>query len=160
MRKGTCANHIRDVQRLLAGAHLTINARNEDEMEPERILEKVSSVGSAYSFKEPRMQHDGIRMKSSLKNNVFFKCFLSLNNLNSAEQRGPVGTNYARVIPGKEINSRDRDSFWKKEEQEERHRVERDKERQQAELEKLEKVCINEKVFFKCNFLYIFFIEF
>lgn len=60
VRKGTCANHIRDVSRLLTGAHLTINARNEDEMEPERILEKVSSVGSAYSFKEPRMQHDGM----------------------------------------------------------------------------------------------------
>lgn len=56
------------------------------------------------------------------------------------EQRGPVGTNYARVIPAKEINSRDRDSFWKKEEQEERRRVELEKERQQVELEKVEKV--------------------
>lgn len=44
------------------------------------------------------------------------------------------------MIPGKEINSRDRDSFWKKEEQEERSRVELDKERQQVELAKLEKV--------------------
>lgn len=59
-----------------------------------------------------------------------------------AEQRGPVGTNYARVIPGKEINSRARDSFWKKEEQEEKHRVELEKERQQAELDKSEKVYI------------------
>lgn len=44
------------------------------------------------------------------------------------------------MIPGKEINTRDRDSFWKKEEQEERNRVVLDKERQHAELEKLEKV--------------------
>lgn len=59
MRKGTCANHIRDISKLLTGAHLTVNARNEDEMEPERIMEKVSSVGSAYSFKEPRMHQEG-----------------------------------------------------------------------------------------------------
>lgn len=49
------------------------------------------------------------------------------------EQRTPVGTNYARVIPGKEINSRDRDNFWKKEEAEERRRVELERERLQAE---------------------------
>lgn len=134
VRKGTCANHIRDVSRLLTGAHLTINARNEDEMEPERILEKVSSVGSAYSFKEPRMQHDG------WKENFILNIFKLNIFIPFSEQRGPVGTNYSRVIPGKEINSRDRDSFWKKEEQEEKHRVELDKKRQQAELEKLEKV--------------------
>lgn len=50
------------------------------------------------------------------------------------ENRGPVGTNYAKVIPAKEINFRDRDSFWKKEEEEERSRVEVEKVRRQQEL--------------------------
>lgn len=56
------------------------------------------------------------------------------------EQRGPVGTNYARVIPAKEINSKDRDNFWKREEEEERRRVELDKQRQLNDVEKSEKV--------------------
>lgn len=54
------------------------------------------------------------------------------------EQRGPVGTNYARVIPSKEINSMDRDNFWKKEEEEERSRIESERERRERELLKQE----------------------
>lgn len=53
-------------------------------------------------------------------------------------QTGPVGTNYARVIPSKEINSKDRDSFWKREEEEERHRIDLDRERRDQELKKQE----------------------
>lgn len=59
-RKGTCANHIRDIAKILTGAHLTINARTEDDVETDRIMDKISAVGSAYSFKEPRMHHEGI----------------------------------------------------------------------------------------------------
>jgi drebrin-like protein len=53
VRKGTCANHIRDVSNILKGAHVTINARNDDEVDTDIILSKVSkSSGSVYSFKE------------------------------------------------------------------------------------------------------------
>lgn len=52
-----------------------------------------------------------------------------------------IGTNYSRVIPSKEINSKDRDSFWKKAEEEERMRIESERGKQiNAKLE-LEKVC-------------------
>lgn len=51
-----------------------------------------------------------------------------------------VGTNYSRVIPSKEINSKDRDSFWKKEEEEERHRIETERGRQNNAKIELEKV--------------------
>lgn len=38
---------------MLKGAHVTINARNEEEVDPEIIEDKVSkATGSAYSFKE------------------------------------------------------------------------------------------------------------
>lgn len=38
---------------MLKGAHVTINARNEEEVDSELIIEKVSkATGSAYSFKE------------------------------------------------------------------------------------------------------------
>lgn len=49
-------------------------------------------------------------------------------------QTGPVGTNYARVIPSKEINSKDRDNFWKREEEEERHRINLEAKRREKEL--------------------------
>lgn len=53
VRKGTCANHIRDISNLLRAAHVTINARNDEEVDTDVVIEKVSkSTGSAYSFKE------------------------------------------------------------------------------------------------------------
>lgn len=53
VRKGTCANHLRDVANFFTGAHVTLNARNEEEVDPQLIIDKVAkSTGSAYSFKE------------------------------------------------------------------------------------------------------------
>lgn len=63
-----------------------------------------------------------------------------LTCVKNIENRGPIGTNYSRVIPAKEINVKDRDNFWKKEEEEERRRVELEKERRQQELIQTEKV--------------------
>ncbi|CAD7080559.1 unnamed protein product [Hermetia illucens] len=112
LRKGTCANHIHDVAKLLTGAHLTINARVEDDIDKERLLNKLSKVSSAYSFKETRIVHD--------------------------EQKTPIGTNYNRVIPAKELNPAEMQNFWKKEEEEERERIEKEKERKRLEIIKAE----------------------
>lgn len=112
LRKGTCANHIHDVSKLLSGAHLTINARNEDDIDLERLLKKLSTVSSAYSFKEPRGP--------------------------MPEQKVPVGTNYTRVIPTKELNASVMQDFWKKEEAEEKRRQSSEKEAKRLELEKIE----------------------
>lgn len=114
LRKGTCANHIHDVAKLLTGAHLTINARVEDDIDKERLLNKLSKVSSAYSFKETRIVHD--------------------------EQKTPIGTNYNRVIPAKELNPAEMQNFWKKEEEEERERIEKEKERKRLEIIKAEEV--------------------
>lgn len=113
LRKGTCANHIHDVSKLLSGAHLTINARNEDDIDLERLLKKLSTVSSAYSFKEPRGA--------------------------MPEQKVAVGTNYTRVIPTKELNASVMQDFWKKEEAEEQRRQSSEKEAKRLELEKIEK---------------------
>lgn len=112
-RKGTCANHIHDVSKILSGAHLTISARNEDDIDEERIIKKLGTVSSAFSFKEPRPIVE--------------------------EQKAPVGTNYTRVIPTKELNASVMQDFWKKEEEEERRRIEAEKEQKRIELLKLEK---------------------
>lgn len=51
MRKGLCANHLRDVEKFFPGAHLTYNARNEDEVDEDLLIEKLKKVGSEYKFK-------------------------------------------------------------------------------------------------------------
>lgn len=55
---GTCANHITDVRNFFKGAHVTMNARTEEEVDSQIIIDRVSkSTGSAYSFKE-RSEHE------------------------------------------------------------------------------------------------------
>lgn len=123
VRKGTCANHIRDVSNILKGAHVTINARNEEEVDPDIIIEKVvKSTGSAYTFGQ-RIDID--------------------------RQTTPVGTTYKRTIPKNEINIAERDRFWQREEEEEKRRIaeerrlkeekklQTEKERQQRESEQM-----------------------
>lgn len=112
VRKGLCANHVRDVSNFFSGAHVTINARNEEEIEPQLIIDKVSKSGSAYSFKAPRSDDIG--------------------------PTGPVGSNYKRINPIKEINSKERDTFWMKEEEEEKKRVAEERKRIEEEKIRLE----------------------
>ncbi|KAI4470367.1 cortactin and drebrin [Holotrichia oblita] len=111
VRKGFCANHLRDVEKFFSGAHLTLNARNEDEVDPDLIIEKVSKAGSAYSFK---------------------------TRIDYNEPTKPVGTNYERVNPIKEINPKERDQFWLKQEQEEKKRKEEEQKKRESARVKLE----------------------
>ncbi|XP_015524059.1 drebrin-like protein B isoform X1 [Neodiprion pinetum] len=113
VRKGTCANHIRDIEKLLKGAHVTINARTEEEVEVDLIMDKLArATGSSYKFNEPRGENGG--------------------------QLGPVGTTYRRVIPEQEINASERDQFWQREELEEKQRLEEERSRRDQERVKLE----------------------
>lgn len=58
-RKGLAATHLRDIQKYFQGSHLTVTARNEDEVDESDILEKVSKVSaSAYNFKEKQTFND------------------------------------------------------------------------------------------------------
>lgn len=112
VRKGICVNHLRDVEKFFTGTHLTINARNEDEVEPDFIMEKVSKIASIYTYKEEKTD-------------------LSIPTK-------PVGSNYQRVNPVKEINPKERDQFWLKEEEEEMKRIEEERKRKETERLKLE----------------------
>ncbi|KAI2661356.1 Drebrin-like protein [Labeo rohita] len=50
-RKGQCANHVSSIANFLKGAHVTINARAEEDVEPESIMQKVAKAsGANYSF--------------------------------------------------------------------------------------------------------------
>ncbi|XP_043273722.1 drebrin-like protein [Venturia canescens] len=113
VRKGTCANHIRDIEKLLKGAHITVNARSEEDVEVELIMEKLArATGSSYKFNEPRGENGG--------------------------NSGPVGTTYRRVIPEQEINASERDRFWQREEIEEKQRVEQERLRLEKDRRRLE----------------------
>ena len=60
-RKGMSATHLRDVQKYFHGSHLTVNARNEDEVDEDDIVQKVSKVSSTeYNFKEERSFNDNV----------------------------------------------------------------------------------------------------
>ncbi|KAF4525126.1 hypothetical protein B566_EDAN005068 [Ephemera danica] len=111
VRKGICANHIHDVAKLFSGAHVTINARNEDEVDPQIIIEKVSKSVSVYSF----------NVRSQPENSP-----------------SPVGSIYKRVNPIQEINTSERDRFWEKEEMEEKQRQAEERRKKQDEQQKLE----------------------
>ncbi|XP_011305599.1 drebrin-like protein [Fopius arisanus] len=112
VRKGTCANHIRDIERLLKGAHIQVNARSEEDVEVDLIMEKLArATGSAYKFQAPRSKDVG---------------------------NTPVGTAYKRVIPAQEINATERDEFWQKEELEEKARIEQEKIRKEKERQRVE----------------------
>ncbi|RWS14052.1 drebrin-like protein isoform X1 [Dinothrombium tinctorium] len=112
-RKGTCANHINDVANFFRGAHLTINARNEDEAEPESIMQKVSMASATrYNFKE--------------------------RSDPASENLAPVGTNYRRVQPQREINVNERENFWKKQQEDEKRRKLDEKKKVEEARAKLE----------------------
>lgn len=106
-RKGACANHIRDVSKLLAGAHLTVTARTEDDIDEAKIIADLNLRGTVINSQEASFVDDS--------------------------PRAPVGTVYNRVIPTKDINSSARDEFWRKEEEEERKRLELEREKKRKE---------------------------
>lgn len=107
-RKGACAMHLPDVARFLAGSHLTISLRNEDEVEEDQILEKVSKTSSAFNFKEKPMGME-----------------------HSPE---PVGTAHKRINPMQELPKMDdREKFWMRDQDEEKQRISEERQKKISE---------------------------
>ncbi|XP_077378481.1 drebrin-like b isoform X2 [Festucalex cinctus] len=118
-RKGLCANHVSSMANFLKGAHVTINARADEDVEPEVIMEKVAKAsGANYSFHKEtssRFQDSG--------------------------PQGPVGSVYQKTNAMSEIRKTNKDTFWAQaEKEEERRRLEErrkaDEERQHLEKER------------------------
>ncbi|CAF4865053.1 unnamed protein product [Pieris macdunnoughi] len=112
VRKGTCANHIKHVSQFFNGFHTTIHARTEDDLDEKIILDNLAKAGSAFNFKSNRNEEQ--------------------------PPSGPIGTSYQKVNPVQEINSKERDQFWLKEEQEEKKRVEAERKQREEEKRKAE----------------------
>ncbi|XP_008476634.1 drebrin-like protein [Diaphorina citri] len=119
--KGTCVNHLRHVQAMFKGAHITYNARTEEEVDEELISEKVArSSASTYSFVD----------RSQV----------------TSEPNHPVSAQYTRIIPSKEINTIERDKFWAAEEEKEKLRQETERRKKEEEMRRLEEERINREM--------------
>ncbi|KAM6975911.1 drebrin-like a [Tautogolabrus adspersus] len=118
-RKGLCANHVSSMANFLKGAHVTVNARGEEDVETESILDKVAKAsGSSFNFHKQTQEYRDA-------------------------PRGPVGSVYRKVNAVEEIQQTNKDDFWSKAQrdeevrrQEETHRAEQ--ERQMNERERRE----------------------
>ncbi|KAM5302846.1 drebrin-like protein isoform 2-T2 [Glossophaga mutica] len=114
-RKGVCANHVSTMAGFLKGAHVTINARAEEDVEPECIMQKVARAsGANYTFhrESGRFQDTG--------------------------PQAPVGSVYQKTNAVSEIKRVSKDSFWAKAEEEEEERRASEKRRAEQERQRLE----------------------
>ncbi|KAK8771575.1 hypothetical protein V5799_025181 [Amblyomma americanum] len=111
VKKGCCANHLMDISNFFRGAHITVTARNEDDVEPSLIVEKLS------------------------------KCTVSSFNLRErsdpTESARPIGSVYKRIQPAREIASTEREKFWMKEQEEEKKRIKEEKLKAEAAKSRL-----------------------
>ncbi|KAM3599953.1 uncharacterized protein V6R79_014361 [Siganus canaliculatus] len=111
-RKGACANHVGSMANFLKGAHVTINARGEDDVEPDDIMKKVAKTsGANFNFHKQTQEY---REKPA----------------------GPVGSVYRKVNAMEEIQQTDKDDFWLQAQRDEE--VRRREEVRRAEQEKQE----------------------
>ncbi|XP_065507624.1 drebrin-like protein [Caloenas nicobarica] len=116
VRKGACANHVSTVANFLKGAHVTINARAEEDVEPELIMEKVAKAsGANYNFH-----------KESSK-------------FQDSGPQAPVGSVYQKTNAMSEIKRVNKDNFWAKAEKDEENRRLEEKRRAEEERQRLER---------------------
>ncbi|XP_048378784.2 drebrin-like b isoform X2 [Stegostoma tigrinum] len=115
-RKGLCANHVSTVANFLKGAHVTINARADEDVEPEVIVNKVAKAsGANYSFHKES------------------------SRFQDTQPQGPVGSVYKKTNAMSEIQSANKASFWAQTQIDEEKRREEDKKKAALEQEGLEK---------------------
>ncbi|XP_077118902.1 drebrin-like protein isoform X1 [Ranitomeya variabilis] len=114
-RKGVCANHVSTLANFLKGAHVTINARADEDVEPDSIMEKVAKAsGANYNFhKETSRGNDA--------------------------PQGPVGSVYQKTNAMSEIKRVGKENFWAKAEKDEEERRLEEQKRANLERERLER---------------------
>ncbi|XP_034547941.1 drebrin-like b isoform X1 [Notolabrus celidotus] len=116
-RKGICANHVSSMANFLKGAHVTINARAEEDVEPEVIMEKVAKAsGANYSFHKE-----------------------SSSRFQDSGPQGPVGSVYQKTNAMSEIRKTNKDSFWANAEKEEEKRRQEERRKADEERQRLER---------------------
>ncbi|XP_012718767.2 drebrin-like b isoform X4 [Fundulus heteroclitus] len=116
-RKGLCANHVSAIGNFLKGAHVTINARADEDVEPEAIMQKVAKAsGANYSFHKE-----------------------ASNRFQDSGPQGPVGSVYQKTNAMSEIRKTNKDNFWAQAEKEEEKRRQEERRKAEEERQKLER---------------------
>lgn len=93
-RKSNSPNHSIELQKFLKYSSLTIQAREEEEVEADAILDKIrKSSTTEFNFK----------IKSDIE-----------------DKPSPVSTNFERIRPEKDLNLKEKTNFWSKLEKEEK----------------------------------------
>uniref|UniRef100_A0A3Q2PYP3 Drebrin-like b n=1 Tax=Fundulus heteroclitus TaxID=8078 RepID=A0A3Q2PYP3_FUNHE len=116
-RKGLCANHVSAIGNFLKGAHVTINARADEDVEPEAIMQKVAKAsGANYSFHKE-----------------------ASNRFQDSGPQGPVGSVYQKTNAMSEIRKTNKDNFWAQAEKEEEKRRQEERRKADEERQKLER---------------------
>ncbi|KAK6469494.1 drebrin-like protein B isoform X2 [Huso huso] len=114
-RKGLCANHVSSMANFLKGAHVTINARSDDDVEPEAIMQKVAKAsGANYSFHKES------------------------NRFRDTGPQGPVGSVYQKTNAVSEIKRTNKDTFWAQTERDEEKRRLEERSKDIEERERLD----------------------
>ncbi|XP_075714786.1 drebrin-like protein isoform X3 [Rhinoderma darwinii] len=114
-RKGACANHVSTMANFLKGAHVTINARADEDVEPDSIIERVAKAsGANYNFHKETSR-------------------------GSDAPQGPVGSVYQKTNAMSEIKRVGKENFWAKAEKDEEERILGEQKRTNLERERLER---------------------
>ncbi|XP_032869930.1 drebrin-like protein isoform X10 [Amblyraja radiata] len=114
-RKGLCANHVSTMGNFLKGAHVTINARADEDVELDEIIGKVAKAsGANYNFHKESSRYQ------------------------DTTPQGPVGSVYKKTNAMSEIRNVNKEGFWAQTEKDEAKRREEDKKRRTQEHEGLE----------------------
>lgn len=114
-RKGMCANHVSSMANFLKGAHVTINARGDDDVEPDVILDKVAKAsGGNFNFHKQTQEYRDA-------------------------PRGPVGSVYQKTNAVQEIQQIKKDDFWVQAERDEEVRRQEESKRAEKERQVLER---------------------
>jgi len=99
-RKGSCANHVRDVKRFFKNHHIAIVARNEDEVQADEIMKSVLKTTSSFTYVAPSNKSDPHQSVSSV---------------------------YKPIKPIEEIQNTRSQQFWNKMQREEESRIDEEK---------------------------------
>ncbi|XP_069475048.1 drebrin-like protein isoform X8 [Ambystoma mexicanum] len=115
-RKGICANHVSTIANFLKGAHVTVNARGDEDVEPETIMDKVGKAsGANYNFHKES------------------------NKYRDAGPQGPVGSVYQKTNAMSEIKQVSKDGFWAKAQKDEENRQLEEKRRFEEQQQRLDR---------------------
>jgi len=117
-KKGQCANHVNDIKRFFKIHHMTISARNDDDVTADEIMRHVTKSTSSFNIGRPSV----------------------------AEQpaSGAVSSVYRPTRPIEEIQKVKNENFWQKVQAEEEARK-RDEARHRAEKERAEQLRMKEE---------------